>query len=298
MPASMPAHTFETLLYAVEDGIATITLNRPDKLNAFTAKMMVELIQVFDITDADDAVRVVIVTGAGRAFCAGADLSGGGATFDRSSPQALEREDSKVGDLYRDGGGRVTLRIYESLKPVIAAVNGAAVGVGVTMLLPMDIRMASTEAKFGFVFAKRGITPEAASSWFLSKVVGLSTALEWCFTGRVFSAQEAKERGLVRSLHAPEELLPAARALAREIADNTAPVSVALSRQMLWRMAGADHPMEAHKVDSRAIQSRGASADTKEGVSAFLEKRPAVYPNTVTNDLPNIWPEWKAREFK
>jgi enoyl-CoA hydratase/carnithine racemase len=294
----MPAHTFETLLYAVEDGIATITLNRPDKLNAFTAKMMVELIQVFDITDADDAVRVVIVTGAGRAFCAGADLSGGGGTFDRTNPQALEREEGKVGDIYRDGGGRVTLRIYESLKPVIAAVNGAAVGVGVTMQLPMDIRMASTDAKFGFVFAKRGITPEAASSWFLSKVVGLSTALEWCFTGRVFSAQEAKERGLVRSLHAPEDLLPAAKALAREIADNTAPVSVALSRQMLWRMAGADHPMEAHKVDSRAIQSRGASADTKEGVSAFLEKRPAVYPNTVSNDLPDIWPEWKAREFK
>ncbi len=203
-----------------------------------------------------------------------------------------------MGDIYRDGGGRVTLRIYESLKPVIAAVNGAAVGVGVTMQLPMDIRMASTDAKFGFVFAKRGITPEAASSWFLSKVVGLSTALEWCFTGRVFSAQEAKERGLVRSLHAPDELLPAARALAREIADNTAPVSVALSRQMLWRMAGADHPMEAHKVDSRAIQSRGASADTKEGVSAFLEKRPAVYPNTVTADLPDIWPEWKERKFK
>ena len=192
----------------------------------------------------------------------------------------------------------MTLRIYESLKPVIAAVNGAAVGVGVTMQLPMDIRMASTDAKFGFVFAKRGITPEAASSWFLSKVVGISTALEWCFTGRVFSAQEAQERGLVRSLHAPEDLLPAAKALAREIADNTAPVSVALSRQMLWRMAGADQPMEAHKVDSRAIQSRGASADTKEGVSAFLEKRPAVYPNTVSNDLPDIWPEWKAREFK
>jgi len=294
----MADHTFETLLYAVEDGIATITLHRPEKMNAFTAKMMVELIQVFDITDADDAVKVVIVTGSGRAFCAGADLSGGGATFDRTHPQALEREEGKVGEVYRDGGGRVTLRIFESLKPVIAAVNGAVVGVGVTMQLPMDIRMASTDAKFGFVFAKRGITPEAASSWFLSKVVGLSTALEWCFTGRVFSAQEAKERGLVRSLHAPEDLLPAARALAREIADNTAPVSVALSRQMLWRMAGADHPMEAHKVDSRAIQSRGASADTKEGVTAFLEKRPAVYPNTVSNDLPDIWPEWKEREFR
>ena len=294
----MPAHTFETLLYSVEDGIATITLHRPDKLNAFTAKMMVELIEVFDITDADDAVRVVIVTGSGRAFCAGADLSGGGSTFDRTNPQALEREEGKVGDIYRDGGGRVTLRIYESLKPVIAAVNGAAVGVGVTMQLPMDIRMASTGRQVRLRL--RQARHHARSRLVLVPVQGggLSTALEWCFTGRVFSAQEAKERGLVRSLHAPEDLLPAARALAREIADNTAPVSVALSRQMLWRMAGADHPMEAHKVDSRAIQSRGASADTKEGVSAFLEKRPAVYPNTVTGDLPDIWPEWKAREFK
>jgi enoyl-CoA hydratase/carnithine racemase len=289
---------FETLLYAVEDGIATITLNRPEKLNAFTAKMMVEMIAAFDLTDADDAVRVVIVTGAGRAFCAGADLSGGGATFDRTNPQALEREEGKVGDLYRDGGGRVTLRIFQSLKPVIAAVNGAAVGVGVTMQLPMDIRLASTDAKFGFVFAKRGITPEAASSWFLSKVVGLSTALEWCYTGRVFPASEALERGLVRSVHAPEDLLPAARALAREIADNTAPVSVALTRQMLWRMAGADHPMEAHKADSRAIQSRGSSADAKEGVSSFLEKRPAHYPNKVSTDLPDIWPAWKEPIFK
>ena len=290
--------SFETILYAVDDGVATITLNRPDKLNAFTARMMKELIAAFDETDGDDKVRAVIVTGAGRAFCAGADLSGGANTFDRNQPQALEREEGKVGDVYRDGGGRVTLRIYESLKPVIAAVNGPAVGVGITMQLPMDIRMASTDARFGFVFARRGITPEAASSWFLPKVVGLSTALEWCYTGRVFPASEAHERGLVRSLHAPDELLPAARALAREIAENTAPVSVALTRQMLWRMAGADHPMEAHKVDSRAIQSRGASADTKEGVAAFLEKRPAAYPNTVTADLPDIWPEWKAREFK
>ena len=294
----MAAPTFETLLYAVEDGIATITLNRPDKLNAFTARMMKEMIQVFDLTDADDAVRAVIVTGAGRAFCAGADLSGGGSTFDRTAPQALEREEDKVGDVYRDGGGRVTLRMYESLKPIIAAVNGPAVGVGVTMQLPMDIRLASTEAKFGFVFARRGITPEAASSWFLPRLVGLQTALEWCYTGRVFGAQEALDRGLVRSLHAPEDLLPAARALAREIADNTAPVSVALTRQLLWRMAGADHPMEAHKADSRAIQSRGAAGDAKEGVSSFLEKRPPVYPDKVSKDLPDIWPEWGEHPFK
>jgi len=294
----MTAPEFETLLYAVDDGIATITLNRPDKMNAFTGRMMKEIIEAFDLTDADDEVKAVIVTGSGRAFCAGADLSGGGGTFDRTSPQAVEREEGKVGEIYRDGGGRVSLRIFESLKPVIAAVNGAAVGVGVTMQLPMDIRLASRDAKFGFVFAKRGITPEAASSWFLSKVVGISTALEWCFTGRVFSAQEALERGLVRSLHAPDELLPAARALAREIADNTAPVSVALSRQMIWRMAGADQPMEAHKVDSRAIQSRGSSGDAKEGVSAFLEKRTPVYPNKVSADLPDIWPEWTTRDFR
>lgn len=294
----MAAPTFETLLYAVEDGIATITLNRPEKLNAFTARMMKELIEVFDVTDGDDAVRVVIVTGAGRAFCAGADLSGGGATFDRTNPQALEREEGKVGDIYRDGGGRVVLRMYESLKPIIAAVNGAAVGVGVTMQLPMDIRMASTDAKFGFVFARRGITPEACSSWFLPRLVGMQTALEWCFTGRVFGAQEALDRGLVRSLHAPEDLLPAAKALAREIADNTAPVSVALSRQLLWRMAGADHPMEAHKADSRAIQSRGAAGDAKEGVSSFLEKRPPIYPDKVSTDLPDVWPAWGDHPFR
>ena len=294
----MTAPAFETLLYAVEDGIATITLNRPEKMNAFTARMMKELIDVFDITDGDDAVRVVIVTGAGRAFCAGADLSGGGATFDRTNPQALEREEGKVGDVYRDGGGRVVLRMYESLKPIIAAVNGAAVGVGVTMQLPMDIRLASTDAKFGFVFARRGITPEACSSWFLPRLVGMQTALEWCFTGRVFSAQEAKERGLVRSLHAPEDLLPAAKALAREIADNTAPVSVALSRQLLWRMAGAEHPMDAHMADSRAIQSRGAAGDAKEGVSSFLEKRAPTYPDKVSKDLPDIWPFWGEHAFK
>jgi enoyl-CoA hydratase/carnithine racemase len=293
----MTVPAFETLLYAVEDGIATITLNRPEKLNAFTARMMKELIAVFDLTDADDAVRVVIVTGAGRAFCAGADLSAGGATFDRTKPQALEREEGKVGEVYRDGGGRVVLRMYDSLKPIIAAVNGAAVGVGATMQLPMDIRLASTDAKFGFVFARRGITPEACSSWFLPRLVGLQTALEWCFTGRVFGAREALDRGLVRSLHAPEDLLPAARALAREIADNTAPVSVTLSRQLLWRMAGADHPMEAHKADSRAIQSRGAAGDAKEGVSSFLEKRHPAYPDKVSADLPDIWPEWGEHEF-
>ncbi len=282
----MTQPTFETLLYAVDDGIATLTLHRPDKLNAFTAQMMLDLIDALDATDADDNVRAVIVTGAGRAFCAGADLSSGGSTFDYekrygAAPQAA----------HRDGGGRVALRIFRSLKPVIGAINGPAVGIGVTMQLPMDIRLASTEAKFGFVFARRGITPEAASSWFLSRVVGISTALEWCFTGRVFGAQEALERGLVRSVHAPEDLLPAARAIAREIADNAAPVSVAISRQLIWRMAGASHPMEAHKLDSRAIQSRGQSADVKEGVNAFLEKRAAAFPERVSHDMPDFF-DW------
>ena len=289
----MAEPTFETILYSVEDGIATITLNRPDKLNAFTGQMMAEMIAAFDRTDADDAVKAVIITGAGRGFCAGADLSAGGATFDYDKNGA-PAEAQKV---HRDGGGLLTLRIYDSLKPVIGAINGPAVGIGVTMQLAMDIRMASTAARFGFVFAKRGINPEAASSWFLPKLVGVQTALEWCYTGRVFPAQEALDKGLVRSLHAPEELLPAARALAREIIDNTAPVSIALTRQMIWRMAGADHPMEAHKADSRAVQARGASADAREGVMSFLEKRPAAYPNLVSTDLPDIWPNWTPRNF-
>jgi enoyl-CoA hydratase/carnithine racemase len=259
--------------------------------------MMSEMIAAFDLTDADDDVRVVIVTGAGRGFCAGADLSAGAATFDHRQSTDPIRTQARVGGVQRDGGGRLTLRIYESLKPVIAAVNGPAVGVGVTMQLAMDIRLASTEARFGFVFARRGITLEAASSWFLPRLVGMQTALEWCYTGRVFPAQEAFDKGLVRSLHAPADLIPAARALAREIADNTAPVSIALTRQMLWRMVGADQPMEAHRADSRAIQARGASADAAEGVTSFLEKRAPHYPNRVSSDVPDIWPHWKARDF-
>ena len=291
----MTQPTFETLLYSLDNGVATITLNRPDRMNAFTNQMMLDMIAAFDLTDADDAVRCVIVTGSGRAFCAGADLSGGGATFDYDARGGGGEE--KIGKVHRDGGGRLTLRIYQSLKPVIAAVNGAAVGVGATMQLAMDIRLASTAARYGFVFARRGITPEAASSWFLSKLVGIQTALEWCYTGRVFAAQEAHDRGLVRSLHAPEDLLAAANTLAREIADNTSALSITLTRQMIWRMAGADHPMEAHKADSRAIQAMGATADAKEGVTSFLEKRPPIYPGKVSRDLPDIWPHWKPREF-
>ena len=293
----MGAPTFETLLYQVEDGIAVITLNRPDKLNAFNSDMLRELVAVFDETDRDDAVKAVIVTGAGRAFCAGADLSGGADTFDYDTREGDPLAQMTPQGVHRDGGGLVTLRIFESLKPVIAAVNGVAVGVGATMQLAMDIRLASTEARYGFVFARRGIAPEAASSWFLPRLVGVSTALEWCYSGRVFPAAEAKERGLVRSLHAPDELLPAARAIAREIADNAAPVSVAVTRQLLWRGLTESHPMEAHRADSRAIQFRGASADAREGVTSFLEKRPASYPDRVSKDLPDIWPRWKQPDF-
>jgi enoyl-CoA hydratase/carnithine racemase len=289
---------FETIRLEVEDGIATLTLNRPDKLNAFNTQMMQEMIAAFDQTDADDSVRVVIVTGAGRAFCAGADLSAGGATFDYSARGGEDKEARTIEGVQRDGGGLLTLRIYDSLKPVIAAVNGAAVGVGVTMQLAMDIRMASTDARYGFVFSRRGINPEACSSWFLPRLVGVQTALEWCYSGRVFPAQEAHDRGLVRSLHAPEDLLPAARALAREIADNTAPVSIALTRQLIWRMAGASHPMEAHMADSRGIQARGAMPDAKEGVMSFLEKRLPQYPDKVSTDLPDIWDQWSAPKFR
>ncbi len=295
----MSKHEFETIKLDVDAGIATLTMNRPDRMNAFTGQMMLDMIKAFDITDADDNVGAVIVTGAGRAFCAGADLAAGGSTFDSEARvQRAEVGRSQGDERIRDGGGRLTLRIFESLKPVIAAVNGAAVGVGATMQLPMDIRLASTDARYGFVFARRGITLEACSSYFLPKVVGLQTAFEWAYTGRVFPASEAKEHGLVRSLHAPDELMPAAIALAREIIDNTSPVSVALTRQMLWRMAGADHPMEAHKIDSRAIFRRGASADAREGVTSFLEKRPAKFPLTVSKDMPDFFPWWEDRPFK
>lgn len=293
----MSQPTFETLLYSVEDGVATVTLNRPDKLNAFNTQMMRDLIDVFDLTDADDAVRCVIVTGAGRAFCAGADLSGGGETFDYEKRGGDALAARTRDGVQRDGGGLLTLRIFDSLKPVISACNGPAVGVGVTMQLAMDIRLASTEARYGFVFARRGLNPEAASSWFLPHLVGVQTALEWCYTGRIFPAAEAHAKGLVRSVHAPDELLGAARGLAREIADNTAPVSVAITRQLIWRMAGASHPMEAHRADSRGIQARGRSGDAREGVTSFLEKRPPQFPNRVSEDLPDIWPHWTAPTF-
>lgn len=283
---------YSEITYEVSEHIATITLNRPDKLNAFTGTMMNEIIDAFDRTDQDDDVHAVIITGAGRGFCAGADLSAGAATFAKGGSDVTDS-----GGIVRDGGGLLTLRIFKSLKPVIGAINGAAVGVGVTMTLPMDIRLASDAAKFGFVFARRGIVPEACSSWFLPRLVGISQATEWVYTGRVFSAQEALEGGLIRSVHAPEDLLPTARAIAKEISENTAPVSVATSRMMLWRMMGASHPMEAHRVDSRGIMERGRSNDSKEGVTSFLEKRPARYPDKVSDGLPNIFPDYVEPDF-
>ena len=293
---------YETILYEVTEQILTITLNRPEKLNAFNATMQRELIAAFDAADKDDDVRAIIVTGAGRAFCAGADLSSGADTFDRDARRGAIRRlaDGRVDysdPNVRDGGGQVTLRIFKCLKPVIAAVNGPAVGIGVTMQLAMDIRIASEAARFGFVFSQRGIVPEAASSWFLPRIVGISQALEWCYTGRVFPAQEALAGRLVSKVVPGDELLPTARAVARGIASKTAPVSIALIRQMMWRMLGADDPMEAHKVDSRGIYTRGRSEDVKEGVMSFLEKRPANFANKVSSDMPDFFPWWDEREY-
>ena len=283
--------SYQTITTAVEDGVLTLTLNRPEILNAFNREMMAEMIDAFDAADADDAVRVIIVTGAGRGFCAGADLSAGGDSFNADS-----RSDRASG-LQRDGGGLLTLRIFDLKKPVIAAINGPAVGIGATMTLPMDIRIASENARFGFVFARRGIVPEACSSYFLPRVVGISRALEWCYSGRVFPAAEALDGGLVRSIHPAGDLLHAAREIASEIAGTTSAVSVTLIRQMMWRMLGADHPMEAHKIDSRGVYYTGRSPDAREGVSAFLEKRPAEFPGRVSADLPDFYPWWEPREF-
>jgi enoyl-CoA hydratase/carnithine racemase len=285
--------SYETLKYNVEDGVLTLTLHRPARMNAFTAPMMRELIDAFDHSDEDDAIRAVILTGEGKAFCAGADLEKGGDTFNRE-----KRREETLGNIDRDGGGMVSLRIFDSKKPVIAAFNGAAVGVGITMALPADIRLASKTARFGFVFTRRGITMEACSSWFLPRLVGMQQAAEWVYTGRVFDADEALRGGLVRSLHEPDALMPAARELAAEIADNTSAVSATLNRQMMWRMLGADHPMEAHKIDSRAIGFMGKSADAEEGVMSFLEKRPARFTLRPSADLPDFYPWWEERPFK
>ncbi len=281
---------YEQIATDTSNGVLTITLNRPERLNAWTAQMGSELRAAFDHADLDDDVRAIIVTGAGRGFCAGADLASGADTFDY-------RKYETTGPA-RDNGGEFTLRVFESTKPVIAAINGPAVGVGATMTLPMDVRLAAEDARIGFVFARRGIIPEACSSWFLPRVVGISRAMEWVSTGRVFSAQEGLEAGLIRSLHPQGELLDAARALAHEIAENTAPVSVALARQLMWRMLGAEHPVVAHRADSRGMVARGQSADAAEGITAFLEKRPASFPDRVSEGLPDIMPGWSAPGFE
>ena len=291
---------YETIRYEVEANILTLTLNRPDKLNAFNSVMQRELLDALDKADADDDIRVVIVTGAGRGFCAGADLEAGGDTFKmgKSKKGDSARSGSAKATVHRDGGGLLTLRIFELKKPIIAAINGPAVGVGITMTLAMDIRLASEKARMGFVFARRGIAPEACSSWFLPRIVGIAKALEWVYSGRVFSAAEALQDRLVSSVHTAEELLPAARKIAGEIAEHAAPLSITLSRHMLWRMLGADHPMEAHKIDSRAVQALGRTADAREGVESFLEKRSPKFTNSPSADLPDFFPWWQQQDFE
>lgn len=296
-PSTYPHREFETLLTELDSGVLTCTLNRPDQLNAFTIGMAHDLISLIDDVDAADDVRVVIITGAGRGFCAGADLSGGAKTFDSGeSGGALETKSNSSG-APRDFGGRVTLRLYDCKKPVIAAINGASVGVGATMTLPMDIRLASEKSKFGFVFARRGIAPEAASSWFLPRVVGISRAMEWVATGRIFGPEEALAAGLVSEVLAPDALLPRAVELAHEIAANTSALSVALSRQMMWKMLGASHPMEAHRVDSKVIDYLGARPDAREGVLSFLQKRAPEFTLSAATDLPDFYPFWDQPEY-
>ena len=289
---------FREIRYDVVDGTATMTLHRPDRLNAFTAAMAGELVAAFDLADADEAVRVVLLTGAGRGFCAGADLGGGRATFARRGAAGGEGgsaagADGTIAGVPRDGGGIVSLRIAASRKPVIVAVNGPAVGVGATMTLPADIRIAADTAKFGFVFARRGLVPEAASSWFLPRIVGISQAMEWVATGRVFDAAEALAGRLVSRVVPAAELMPVARALADEIAANTSAVSVTLARRMLWSMLGEPTPWDAHRMDSRAISVLGRGPDVAEGVESFLEKRPPRFSASVTDYL-DLVPEWPA----
>lgn len=284
---------YQQIRYEVEDNVLTLTLNRPERLNAFTGQMMTEMMDAFDRADADDGVRAIIVTGEGRGFCAGADLEKGADTFNyENNPR-----DRKAGEWERDGGGLLTLRIFELNKPIIAAVNGAAVGVGVTMQLPMDIRIAAESARFGFVFSRRGIVPEAASTWFLPRIVGISQALQWAYSGRVFPAAEALAGRLVSEVVPDAQLLDRAREIARDIADNTSALSVTLIRHMMWKLLGADHPMEAHKLDSRGVQALGRGPDAAEGVTSFLEKRPPRFTGKVSRDLPDYFPWWDTREF-
>ena len=290
-----------------ENGIMVLTLCRPEAMNAFTGRMMHEMIDALDKADADDAVRAIIVTGDGeRAFCAGADLSEGDKTFDYAARSDGGKKSNVISDGdevnwssqdIRDSGGILTLRIYDSIKPIIGAINGAAVGIGVTMQLPMDVRIASDNARFGFVFARRGIVPEACSSWFLPRIVGISQALQWCYSGEVFGAEEALRGGLVSKIVPPADLLARAKEVALQMTQMSSPVSVAMTRQMLWRMMGADHPMEAHKVDSKAVFGRGRQSDAKEGVMSFLEKRAPEFADKPSSDMPGFYPWWDERKF-
>ena len=280
---------YETIIYEVQDNILTITLNRPERQNAFNGQMSSEVHNALDRADADDNVKAIIFTGAGRGFCAGADLSSGNETFDYES-------DGR--GIHPDGGGVLTLRLFECLKPVISACNGPAVGVGATMQCAMDIRMASDKARYGFVFSKRGIVPEACSSWFLPRCVGINTALEWAYSGRIFDAREALEKRFVRSVHKENDLMPAARDLAHEFAEQTSSISITMIRHMMWKMLGADHPMEAHKIDSRGVYFTGKSEDAHEGVQSFLEKRPAEFSGKVSTDMPEFFPWWEQRKFE
>ncbi len=283
--------SYETLLYAVADGVGTITLNRPDKLNAFNAQMLRDLLRALDAADVDDDVRALIITGAGRGFCAGADLSAGSGTFSAG----VDNSDATSFD--HDGGGLASLRLFDMKKFTIAAINGPAVGVGIAMTLPMDVRMMSNTAKVGFVHVRRAIMPEAASTWFLPRVVGISKALEWGCTGRLIMPDEAMAGGLVRSVHAPEDLLPAATALAREVADNAAPVSVAVTRQAMWRLLGSAHPMDGHRVDSRGVRYLARLGDAKEGIDSFFEKRPPRFTGRPSVEMPDTMPWWDEPEF-
>jgi enoyl-CoA hydratase/carnithine racemase len=289
---------FETVTVELLGSIATLTLDRPDVLNAISPLMEREFLQAFDLLDADDEVRAVVVTGRGRAFCAGADISSRGAGFDvlrRAEERGTER--TRPGMTPRDGGGMMALRIFHSRKPVIGAINGAAAGAGATVPLAMDMRLASVTAKFGMVFSRRGMSPDAAASWFLPRVVGISRALDWMISGRFVDAAEALDAGYLRSVHPADELLPAAYKLARELVSHSAPVSVAVTRGLLWRMLGAEHPMDAHRIESRAILSRSVAADAVEGVAAFMEQRDPRFPMTVSDGMPEGFPWTEEPEF-
>lgn len=279
---------YREIRYALESRVATITLDRPGAMNAFTTRMMEEMLAAIAAADRDDGVRAIVVTGAGKAFCAGADLSAGGSTFDDSSGG----EGVGLAD-HRDGGGRVSLALFACRKPVIAAINGAAVGVGITMTLPMDIRVVAEDAKIGFVFARRGIVPEACSSWFLPRIVGISKAAELCYTGRVFRARDEAGSGLFTHVVPAAEVLPRATSIAREIADNTSAVSVALTKALLWHGLGEADPQSAHIIDSKCIHWAGRRPDAYEGVSSFLEKRGPRFSMSAWRDMPDFYPWWK-----